>query len=81
MIAPTSFKQLNKVAIVTGGGKRLGKAIAIELAKNGFDVVISYLQSKSGARDTVNQINLIGKRGLAVRTDVSIKKQVAHLIA
>jgi len=80
MIAPTSFKQLNKVAIVTGGGKRLGKAIAIELAKNGFDVVISYLQSKSGARDTVNQINLIGKRGLAVRTDVSIKKQVAHLI-
>ncbi len=80
MIGPTNIKQSNKVAIVTGGGKRLGQAIAIELAKNGFDVAFSYLQSESGAKETIKQIRSIGKKGLATKTDITIKKQVAHLI-
>ncbi len=70
----------NKVAIVTGGGKRLGQAIAISLSDNGFDVVVNYNKSYLGALKTVKQIKTIGKMAISVKADISKKSDVTRLV-
>lgn len=60
----------NKVALVTGSSRGLGKALAIELAKNGYDVVVNYARSKSAALETVREIEELGQRALLVRANV-----------
>jgi NAD(P)-dependent dehydrogenase (short-subunit alcohol dehydrogenase family) len=57
-------------ALVTGGGVRLGRAIALGLADAGFDVVIAYHRSAAAARATVRDLRGHGARALAVRTDL-----------
>jgi 3-oxoacyl-[acyl-carrier protein] reductase len=73
-------KQSRKVAIVTGGGKRLGKHIAIALAENGFDVVVGYNSSRAGANHTVTSIKKLGRDSFAVKVDVRNKRQVKNLV-
>ena len=46
----------DKVAIVTGGSRDIGRAIAIKLAKEGAKVVVNFYNSESGARETVDKI-------------------------
>ena len=46
----------NPVALVTGSSRGLGKAIAIELAKSGYDIVVNYARSKTAALETVSEI-------------------------
>jgi NAD(P)-dependent dehydrogenase (short-subunit alcohol dehydrogenase family) len=58
-----------KVALVTGGSRGLGVAIALELAEAGADVVITYNQSAQKAQEVVSKIEKIGQRGLAVQSD------------
>lgn len=70
----------NPVAIVTGGGRRLGAHISLALARNGFDVAVNYHSSKAGASDVVNKIERLGRRGIAVRADVSSKAQVTRMM-
>lgn len=60
----------NKVALVTGSSRGLGKAIAIELAKNGYDVVVNYARSKTAALETVKEIEALGQKALLVRANV-----------
>lgn len=60
----------NKVALVTGSSRGLGKAIAIELAKNGYDIVVNYARSKSAALETVKEIEALGQKALLVRANV-----------
>lgn len=69
------------VALITGGGKRLGKEIAIELANNGFIVVINYNQSEDNARKTVNELNKSGKSADAIKADVTKQSDVKRLVA
>ena len=52
----------NKVALVTGSSRGLGKAIAIELAKNGYDIVVNYARSKTAALETVKEIEALGRK-------------------
>ncbi|MDI6766683.1 MAG: SDR family oxidoreductase [Bacteroidota bacterium] len=80
MITVSRFKHKNKVAIITGGGKRLGQAIAIALAENGFTVVVNYNKSVSGAKQTINQIKAIGGRAFAVKADISKKTHVQRMV-
>ncbi len=68
-----------QVALVTGGGRRLGRVIALALARAGADVVVNYNLSKAGAEDTVREITAFGARAAAVRADVSRPKQVAAM--
>jgi 3-oxoacyl-[acyl-carrier protein] reductase/pteridine reductase len=65
-----------KVALVTGGAKRLGRASALALADAGADVAITYLHSAREARETVSDIEKSGVRAVALRCDVTDAKSV-----
>ena len=60
-----------QVAVVTGAGRRLGRHIALSLAEKGFDIVVHYYSSKSGAENTVKKIKQLGNRAIAVKGDIS----------
>lgn len=68
-----------KVAVVTGGSRDIGQAIAIALAKLGANVVVNYLNSQSGALETVSQIKALGVEAIAVKADVSKLNDIEHL--
>lgn len=61
----------SKVALVTGAGKRIGQAIAIHLAECGYDIVVHYLTSGAGAKETKENIEKLGRRALLVQSDLS----------
>ncbi|MDB9444746.1 3-oxoacyl-[acyl-carrier-protein] reductase [Anabaena sp. CS-542/02] len=68
-----------KVAIVTGASRGIGRAIALELAKQGASIVVNYASS-SGAADTVAaEINAAGGQAIALKADVSKVDQVEAL--
>ena len=62
---------LNRVALVTGSGKRLGRAVAIGLAEQGADVVIHYRSSEAEAREAVAEIEKLGRRSVALQADLA----------
>ena len=70
-----------KVAIVTGGGTGMGKAISSQLAAAGASVVVNYSRSAAEATATVGEIEAAGGAALAVQADVSDAEQVATLIS
>ena len=70
------FRLDGRVAVVTGGGRGLGKAIALALARAGADVWISYRESEAAARDLICEIEALGRPGGAARADVSDEAQV-----
>lgn len=69
-----------KVALVTGGAVRVGKAIALALAQAGADVVINYHSSADAAASTVAEIEALGRRAVAIRADVAQGNQVQALV-
>ena len=72
---------MNKVALITGAAKGIGKAIAIELAKNNYDIVINYLTSEKEAF-TLRQeiINTYKVNCLAIKADVSNQVEVDAMV-
>lgn len=74
------FSLKGKRALVTGGGTGLGRAIAIEYAKFGADVVINYNSSKKNAEEVVQIIKGLGQNAIAVQADVTDEQQVINLI-
>ena len=58
-----------KVALVTGGGRGIGAGIALRLATEGADVVLTYQRDADRAGSVVKEIEALGRRGLAVRAD------------
>jgi len=69
-----------RAALVTGGARRLGHAMALALADRGADVVLSYRTSAQEAHATVEAIRRRGVRALAVRADLSRAAEVRRLI-
>jgi acetoacetyl-CoA reductase len=69
-----------KVAIVTGGSRGIGAAIALELAKNGAKVVINYNIRKELADKVVAEINEFGGEAYAVQADVSESNESTYLV-
>ena len=70
-----------KVALVTGGAQRIGREIALQLAREGADVAITYLDSARSARKTTAEIRRLGARALALRCDVTRERQVRAAVA
>lgn len=64
------------VALVTGSGRRLGRQIALALAKDGWDVVLNYNHSKEPAMKTLLEIRNFGVNCIAVKADIKDSKQV-----
>lgn len=62
----------NKIALVTGGSRGLGKDMALQLAAKGFDVVITYHSKKDEAERVVNEIKAQGRKGHALQLDVAL---------
>jgi pteridine reductase len=62
---------IQRVALVTGAAKRVGRATALRLAEAGFDVAITYLSSDDDARATTDAIRAKGRRALAIRADLT----------
>jgi 3-oxoacyl-[acyl-carrier protein] reductase len=60
-----------RTALVTGGSRGIGRAIALRLAGQGADVAFSYRGNESAAKATVGDIEALGRKGLAVQADVS----------
>ena len=60
---------MNKKVLVTGSGSRIGKAIALFFAEQGFDVCVHYCKNKSGAEDTVLKIQELGQKAKAFQAD------------
>lgn len=69
-----------RVALVTGGARRVGRAFSLALAEAGCDVVVAYNDSGDEAQQTVADIERAGRRGLAVQGDIAGSDAVRELI-
>ncbi len=71
---------MNKVAIVTGAAKGIGRAIALRLAKDGMNIAINYRSNDVEAKELVEEINKLGVSAIAIKADISDFTQAETLI-
>ena len=71
----------NKVAVVTGGARDIGRAVSIKLAAEGARVVVNYYSSEEQARDTLNTIHSAGGEAIAVAGDMTKQEDVDKLVS
>lgn len=70
-----------KTALVTGGARRIGRAIALTLAQAGADVAITYRNSKQQAEQTAGEIAATGRRSIAIACDVRFEPSVQAAVS
>ncbi len=68
-----------KVALITGADSGIGQGSAIELAREGADVVVNYLEDEAGANETKAQVEAAGRRAVVVQADVGREENVQRL--
>ena len=64
------MKFQNKIALVTGSGRGIGRAIALHFAQHGADVVINFFRNRAPAEETAHEVEKLGRRALLVKADV-----------
>jgi len=69
-----------KTAIVTGGSRGIGKAIALKLAEKGANIIVNYTSSPDKAELVVDEIKKMGREALAIKADVSNPEDVKNLV-
>lgn len=67
------------VVLVTGAGKRLGRAVALRLAEHGADVVVHYRNSQREAQEAVREIEKLGRRATAIGADLGQVSEIKRL--
>src|SRR5438132_10961452 len=79
-LAPSSMTtDKQKVALVTGAAKRIGRAIALALARRGWDVAVHYRHSAADAQATVRDIESLGRHAIALQADLADPAALATL--
>jgi enoyl-[acyl-carrier protein] reductase III len=68
-----------KVALITGSSRGIGKATAIRLAKQGYDIVINYARSRSAAQEVANEIEALGRKVLIVKANVGDVEKIKQM--
>ena len=69
-----------RVALVTGGSRGIGRAIALRLASEGADVAVGFFRNREAAEKTVAEIEELGARAIAVRAHVGDADKIAELV-
>ena len=69
-----------KLALVTGAGTGIGQGIAVELAREGADVAVHYMHSADGARDTVADIEKLGRKAVLIGADLASYPEAVRLV-
>lgn len=67
----------NKVALITGASRGIGKAIALKFAKEGAKIIVNYLNSETEAKNVVKEI---GSEAIAIKCDVSKEDEVKNMV-
>jgi 3-oxoacyl-[acyl-carrier protein] reductase len=70
----------NKVAVVTGGGRGIGRAICLAFAKEGADVILNYASKDQPAQEVVELIGKIGRKAIAVKGNVAVRADAERII-
>ena len=71
---------MNGAALVTGGGKRLGRAMALYLAGRGLDVVVHYNSSDEEASEVVAEVRALGREAAALQADLTVEAEMQALV-
>ena len=69
-----------KAALVTGAAKRLGRHVALRLAKEGADVIVHYHSSGADAQAAVNEIKALGRRAVALQADLAKVPEIRRVV-
>jgi 3-oxoacyl-[acyl-carrier protein] reductase len=72
-------KFTGKVALVTGGSRGIGRAIALKLSQDGFAVAVNYAGNAAKADEVVHEISAAGGRAIALQTDIAKPAEVERL--
>ena len=69
-----------KVAIVTGASRGIGRAVAINLAQSGADIVVNYSGSEGAAQETVEAVQALGRKAIKIKANVANADEVAAMV-
>jgi enoyl-[acyl-carrier protein] reductase III len=73
------FNLQGKVALVTGGSRGIGRAIAVRLAQHGVDIVVNYVRHKKDAQATASAVEKLGRKCVLVKANVAKESDVAAM--